>query len=195
MMEFEFPSTKEQNPGQPLVPLPVNDITNVTAGDHVLYHIGHDEYRKDYRSALVSEVNSKLNNMKIMTFTRKGVEEKWVGFASLGRLHRVEYSTCRFTAEEALSRARWLQGMDEKKLYNPIDNNGHFFVTNAKTGREHNLSDMIMDLKAQDTGKYYVCYNIYILLGISYLVRYILLTYGMTFLSLHPRCKLITLCT
>ena len=156
MMEFEFPSTKEQNPGQPLVPLPVNDITNVTAGDHVLYHIGSDEYRKDYRSALVSEVNSKDNNMKIITFTRKGVEEKWVGFASLGRLHQVEYSTCCFTAEKALSRARWRQDMNEK-LYNPIDNNGHFFVTNAKTGREHNLSDMIMDLKAQDTGKYYVC--------------------------------------
>jgi len=149
---MDFPSTKEQDPGQPLVPHPVNDITDVRAGDHVVYHIGRGECRKDYRSALVSEVDSEHNEMKIVTLTREGVVETMVGLASLGRLYRIEYSTCRFTAEEALSRAHWRQGMDEKKFYNPINNNSHFFVTNAKTGREYNLSDIIMDLKDQDTG-------------------------------------------
>jgi len=182
---MDFPSTKEQDPGQPLVPHPVNDITNVTKGDHVLYHIGSDECRKDYRSALVSEVDPEHNEMKILTFTREGVEETMVGLASLGRLHRIEYSTCRFNAEEALSRARWRQGMDEKKLYNPIDNNGHFFVTNAKTGREYNLSDMIMDLKAQDTGKYYVCL-------FSNLVRYVLYMWGDP--SITTLCILLNQC-
>ena len=147
---MEFP-TKEQDPGQPQVPHPITDITNIRVGDHVLYQIGSDEFRKDYRSSLVSEVHLEHYEMKIITFTRKGIDEKRVGLASLCRLHRVGYSTCCFSAEEAVSRARVRQGMNEK-LYNPIDNNGHFFVTNAKTGREYNLSDMVMGLKAQDTG-------------------------------------------
>ena len=140
----------EQNPGQPLAPLPAN-ITNIEAGDHVIYQIGSDEFRKFYRSALVSEVYPLHGDMKIVTFTSEGVEEKRVDIASLCRLHRVEYSPCRFSAQEAVSRARHRLDMKEK-LYNPINNNGHFFVSNAKTGREYNLSDMIMDLNAQDTG-------------------------------------------
>jgi len=130
----------------PHVAIPVTGVTNIRAGDHVLYQIGSDKFRKNYRSALVSEVYPDHDELKIITFTRKGVEETRVGLASLCCLHRVEYSTCRFTAEEAVSRARWRQGMDERELYNPINNNGHFFVTNAKTGREYNLSDVIMDL-------------------------------------------------
>jgi len=150
-------------------------MEGIEAGDHLLYQIGCDKFRKDYRSALVSEVYREQNEMMIITFTSKGVKEERVRFTSLCRLHKVKYSTCRFPPEQAVLRAHQRQRMyenseknseenseknieknsEEKKraIYNPMDNNGHFFVSNAKTGREHNLSDMIMDLKAQDAGK------------------------------------------
>ena len=157
---MEFPPLKEHHPGEPLIPHPITDITSISAGDHVLYQIWGKKYRKGFRSALVSEVESKQGKVKIITFTKRGVNEEWFDFSSLTCCHQVEYSICRFSAREAIARARRRRDMNEM-LYNPLNNNGHHFVTNAKTGREYPLSDMLMDMETPSSGTNRNCRNIW----------------------------------
>ena len=134
-----------------MIPLPITDITSISAGDHVLYQVWGEKYRKGLRSCPVSDVQPEQRRVKIITFTKRGVNEKWIDLSSLICPHRVEYSTCRFSAEEAIARARRRRDMNEM-LHNPLNNNSHHFVTNAKTGREYPLSDMIMDMETPSSG-------------------------------------------
>ena len=71
----------------------------------------------------------------------------------LPHLHRILYSKCRFTSEEAVSRAYYRKSLGEKH-YHPLNNNGHHFVSNAKTGREYGLSDIIVQLETETQGKH-----------------------------------------
>ena len=145
---MEFPKTKQQHPGKPLIPLPITDITKLSPGDHVLYRIGEDKYRYDFRSGMVSDIDLKEEKLSIITLTAKGCKEEKFCFSAFPHLHRVEYSPCSFSAKDAISRAHHRRDINDQ-LYNPLNNNGHHFVTNAKTGQEYSLNDMILGLKMQ----------------------------------------------
>ena len=156
-MDSELSAKKELPPGEPQVPIPVTDEVNLSVGDHVLYQIGSEEYRKGYRSALVSYVDDGQRNIKIITFTREGIQESQYKRSSLPNLYRIEYSGCLFPPEDALSRALRRRDMGDN-LYHPLNNNGHYFVSNVKTGRENALSDITIRLETQSNGM--LCINI-----------------------------------
>ena len=166
---MEFPETKEKHPGKPLVPLPITDITKLSPGDHVLYRIGEAGYRYDFRSGMVSDIDLREETLGIITLTAKGCKEEKFRFIAFPHLHRVEYSPCRFPAKDAISRARRRRDMNDQ-LYSPLNNNGHHFVTNAKTGQEYSLSDMILDLKRHRSEGIMPCKCIVLYLVISLLI-------------------------
>ena len=72
-----LPTRKEEPVGEPVVPIPVTNTVDMSVGDHVLYLTGSEEYRQQYRSALVSSVDHKENKVQIITFTKDGIVECW----------------------------------------------------------------------------------------------------------------------
>ena len=157
---FVLPTRKEEPAGEPVVPLPVPDTIQLSVGDHVLYLTGSEEYRQQYRSALVSSIDHKEKKVQIITFTKDGIVESWYYYSDLPHLHRIVYSKCQFTPEEAVLRAHHRKGLGDKH-YHPFNNNGHHFVSNVKTGREYGLSDIIVQLETQTQGKHVITqYNV-----------------------------------
>ena len=147
-----LPKRKEEPAGEPVVPLPITDTTELSVGDHVLYLTGCKEYRQQYRSALVSNVDHKEKKVQIITFTKDGIVETWCCHSALPHLHRIVYSKCRFTPEETVARAHHRKSLGDKH-YHPLNNNGHHFVSNVITGRENALSDIIVPLETEKHGK------------------------------------------
>ena len=143
---MEFPTTKRQHPGTPLISFNITNIATLRPGDHVLYRVGKAGYRYDLRSGMVSDIDLRKGKLSIITLTAKGCREGKFCFKTFPPCHRIEYSPCRFSANDAISRARRRRDMNDQ-LYNPLNNNGHHFVTNAKTGQEYSLSDIIFNLK------------------------------------------------
>ncbi len=111
-------------------------------GDHILFRTpdSHPPLRPLYQSALVTVTEK--NDIGIISYARGGLYEDCVRFDTFVKLHRVNYSKCKYSAKMSVSRAKWRLRSGEDH-YHVIYNNSHFLVTWAKTGSEYLLYDVI----------------------------------------------------
>lgn len=118
-------------------------------GDHIIFQTADSvsPFRPSYQSALVLEAEKDW--IQIMAYTRKGISEENVAFSSFKQLHKVEYLRCKFSAKNAVWRAKWRQKSGENH-YHTLFNNSHFFVSWAKTGKEYPLNSIIDHLSIRE---------------------------------------------
>ena len=137
---------REDLPGVPLHPMPVNDTKNLLRhGDHLIYQVCGKPYRPCYKSALV--LTAENTKIQVIMNSSEGIIKKWLDYSD--NFYIVKYSHCRYTNEKAVERAKRRQTWGEIKCYHCLYNNSHHFVTWAKTGREHSLADIIESLTYQ----------------------------------------------
>ena len=84
------------------------------------------------------------NFIVVITNCEDGVIMKDVLVSELHNLHKVEYSSCRYSREKSLERA--LSRINENH-YHPLRNNSHHFVSWCKTGQEYSLIDILRNLE------------------------------------------------
>ena len=124
--------------GRPLCTVPVT-VDRVCKGDQILCLINdNEEYRPMYRSALVEKTSNE--NISIIVYTPDGVERCDLELNLLKPLLKVVYTDDAFAEDVAIRNAR--QRLVENH-YHALNNNSHHFVTNAKTGLEYSLADLI----------------------------------------------------
>ena len=109
--------------------------SDVSRGDHILMPISQKPFSPIYHSALVCDV--KGQQIQVIQNKLGGVKKEWI---LPRKLYLVEYTTCRFSQEEAVSRAE--RRVREEK-YHPLQHSSHHFVTWAKTGKEYCLDDIL----------------------------------------------------
>lgn len=134
-----------------MYPAPVRFPTELRQGDHILFQTSEPPFRPIYQSALVTGVE--MEYVEIVSYSRAGFYEDNVQFSGFRRLHKVEYTRCRYSADKSISRVRWRMKSGEDH-YHALHNNSHYFVTWAKTGNEYLLSDVINSLSCEE-GKGY----------------------------------------
>ena len=100
---------------------------------------------------MYERVESTIQHITVITNCEDGVIIKDVLISELHNLHRVEYSSCRYSMEESLERA--LSRISENH-YHPLRNNSHHFVSWCKTGQEYPLTDIIRSLEYQLNGRW-----------------------------------------
>jgi hypothetical protein len=143
--------------GHPILPRSVGDPRELNIGDHILIEQTSSQYRKSFSSALVYEAVDKLalcpivitNDYEAGVIVREIPTDKF----QTCNIHRVEYSSCRYSGEESCKRA--MSRINEND-YNPLCNNSHHFVSWCKTGREYPLTDIVRTLGYQLDGKWIV---------------------------------------
>ena len=122
--------------GKPVKAVPVSSPDELHTGDHILYK---DTYSRDgYRSALVASEPEHGRFRVITTVVRNPASGEALQFSSLPRLHKVQYTPCQYSGEEAVQRAR--SGP-------PRYSNIHELVSLAKTGVKHSLDTIIEELE------------------------------------------------
>lgn len=131
---------------------PIAYPTELNTGDHILFQeekSADPPLRPLFQSALVTGPGDEKRIIKIISYSRGGIYEDDVDFDTLKSLHKVEYTSCRYSAKKSVSRARWRLKAGEDH-YHTLFNNSHFFVTCAKTGNEYLLYDIIDCLTVEE---------------------------------------------
>ena len=118
--------------------VPVTSPDKLHTGDHILYQ--DTDSPDGYCSALVtSEPEDGRLTVITIYFTSHAREETTLQFSSLPHLHKVQYTRCLYSGEEAVQRAR----SEPLRYYS----DSHELVSWAKTGVRHSLSTIIEELK------------------------------------------------
>ena len=117
----------------------VCSLDELHTGDHILYQ--HPNNHDGYRSALVAS-EPEDGRLTFITCREESFmsplrEETTLQFSSLRHLDKVQYTSCQYSGEQAVQRARsgGTHYFDSHKL-----------VSWAKTGVEHSLSTIIEEL-------------------------------------------------
>lgn len=145
--ELQGDAIREGYSGNPMYPSPIKYPTELRQGDHILFQTTEPPFRPIYQSALV--VGGEKECVDIISYSRAGIYEDSVQFNTLRHLHRVEYTRCRYSTKESVSRARWRVQSGEDH-YHALYNNSHFLATWAKTGNECLLYDVISSLNCEE---------------------------------------------
>ena len=117
--------------------MPVSSPDELHTGDHILYQDSHSQV--GYRSALVaSEPEDGRLGVITRDFLSPALRQKTLQFSSLPHLHKVQYTRCLYSGEQAVQQAR-----SEPPRYC----DSHELASLAKTGVKHSLSTIIGELK------------------------------------------------
>ena len=128
--------------GEPVTAVQVSSPDELHIGDQILYQDA--DSRDGYRSALVASEPEDGRLRVITRDVRNYVRsEETLQFSSLPHLHKVQYTCCQYSGEEAVQQAR----SGELCYYD-----SHELVSLVKTGVKHSLSTIIEELKG-------VCYS------------------------------------
>ena len=115
----------------------VSSLDELHTGDHILYQDTDSPDR--YRSALVASEPEDGCFIVITKDYLSNTSEETLQFSSLPHLHKVQYTCCQYSGEEAVQRAR----CGGPRYYS----DSHELVSRAKTGVEHSLNTIIEELK------------------------------------------------
>ena len=99
---------------------------------------------------MYERVDKNVHCTVVITNCEDGVIMKDVLVNELHNLHRIEYSSCRYSKEESLERA--MRSINENH-YHPLRNNSHHFVSWCKTGQEYPLTDILRSLEYHLDGR------------------------------------------
>ena len=149
LFSVEFPH-REKKPGQPLYASRIESFEHLNEGDHILYQISQPPFRMMYRSAIIVKSHYEAGKVIVITNFPEGVKSKELYFDQLKNVHKIEYDSCRFLADKSIERAKRRLKMNES-CYHALFNNSHFFVSWCKTGREHPLTDILVDVSQGKT--------------------------------------------
>ena len=142
------------NRGGPLQAAVIDEVDGLEIGDHILFQVIQEPYRPGYESALVSNVDAVHGQLTLIRNTRLRTlseVEVVVDYSKLRCVHKVEYTPCLYSADEAIQRAKQRFEKEDSVLkpvncYHALNNNSHQFVTWCKTGLEYSLSNIILHL-------------------------------------------------
>jgi hypothetical protein len=138
-------STRMLSANRPLRTVPVDGISKVSEGDHIVYLINSAAtYRSVYRSALVESTSGE--NISIIVYTPQGIKRRSQKFRSFKSLHRVDYTDGACTGRAAVEKARRRIG---ECYYHGLFNNSHHFVSWTKTGLEYSLADLVHGIQGE----------------------------------------------
>ena len=115
--------------------MPVSAPEELHTGDHIIVY---DDPGKEVSSLVVSEPDDGC--IRVITKpSRSGAsKQETLHFSSLAPLYKVQYTSCLYSGEQVVQRAR-------SKELDHWDN--HVFVSLAKTGVIHNLGTIIKEVK------------------------------------------------
>ena len=145
MKDVRYKEHKEGHAGVPTCPIPISSPTELSPGDHILFQTENTNppLRPSFQSALVTGVEK--SNVQIISYTRYGIYEEGIAFRAFKHLHKMVYTSCRYSLMKSVSRARWRAKAGENH-YHTLYNNSHYFVTWAKTGTVYLLYDVVDSL-------------------------------------------------
>lgn len=130
--------------GRPLCAVPVNQPSDISEGDHILYRVNSEEYRPTYQSALIVSTLSEVNfRLIVYAPPPNGVQYRVQKFHEFSSLHKVKY-VGGYSNEEVIDRVK--KRLSENH-YHGLFNNSHHFVTFAKTGLEYSLTELVHGLQ------------------------------------------------
>ena len=144
---YDATSTRMLSADRPLRTVPVDGLSEVSEGDHVVYLINSESnnYRSVYHSALV-ESTSSSGNIGTIAYTPQGIQRHHQPFHSFKSLHRVDYTAGACLGRAAVEKA-W-QRIGEC-YYHCLFNNSHHFVSWTKTGLEYSLADLVHGIQGE----------------------------------------------
>ena len=123
---------------------------DIRYGDHIMVQTSREPCRRCFESAIVSCVNEHgdIEVIANTQFEPKGVKRVLCSFVSLKEKNVcvVQYSKCRYSADEAVKRAEQRLQMKDNR-YHVLYNSSHHFATWAKTGKENPLTEITKDMQ------------------------------------------------
>jgi hypothetical protein len=142
---YDANSTRMLSAHRPLRTVPVDGISKVSEGDHILYLINSKPTcRSVYQSALVESISDE--NISIIVYTPQGIKRHSQQFPSFKSLHRVDYTVGACSGRAAVEKATRRVG---ECHYHGLFNNSHHFVSWTKTGLEYSLADLVHGVQGE----------------------------------------------
>ena len=116
-------------------------LDDLLPGDHVLCLVQDAPYRRMYQSALVVEKDKDV--ITVIRYVESGLVK--ANLTSSEVLYRVQYSYNMYSPEIVVQRATERLNMREER-YHAVLNNSHYFATLSVSGRENNMTAVLLNL-------------------------------------------------